>query len=120
VSDRATIYGAEHPRTLEGHLQLAGDIGAAGHPTDALEAIERLDIDHILGDDHELTLYARYQEALWTGMIGGHENANGLFERLLADSARVLGASDRLTKGIAEQLKCSPDYIPRYYLPASW
>jgi tetratricopeptide (TPR) repeat protein len=120
VSDRATIYGAEHPRTLEGHLQLAGDIGASGHPTDALEAIERLDIDHILGDDHELTLYARYQEALWTGMTGGHENANGLFERLLADSTRVLGASDRLTKGIAEQLERSPDYLPHYYLPASW
>jgi hypothetical protein len=53
-------------------------------------------------------------------MTGGHEKAKELFERLLADSTRVLGASDRLTKGIAGQLKCSPDYIPRYYLPASW
>jgi hypothetical protein len=120
VTDRATIYGAHHPRTLAGHLQLAGDIGSAGHPADALEAIERLDIGSILGDDHELTLYARYQEALWTGMTGGHDKARELFERLLADSTRVLGASGRLTEGITEQLERSPDYLPDYYLPASW
>jgi tetratricopeptide (TPR) repeat protein len=120
VSDRATIYGAEHPRTLEGHLELAGETGATGHPTNALEAIARLDIGHILGDDHELTLYARYQEALWTGMTGDHENAKELFEHLLADSTRVLGTSDRLTEDITEQLEHSPGYIPRYHLPASW
>jgi hypothetical protein len=74
----------------------------------------------VVADDHELTLYARYQQALWTGMTGGHDKADELLEQLLANRTRVLGASDPLTEGIAEQLERSPDYLPRYYLPADW
>lgn len=120
VADRATIFGAEHPRTLAGHLELAGEIGAAGHPAEALEAIERLDIGRIVGEDHELALYARYQQALWTGMTGARSRAQQLFENLLADSGRLLGAFDPLTEDISEQLDRAPDYLPSYHLPASW
>jgi hypothetical protein len=120
VAERVTIYGPQHPRTLAGHLQLAGEIGGAGHHGDALAAIEQLNIAHVLGSEHELTLYARFQMALWSGMNGDNQKATELFERLLADSTRILGASDRLTEDVAEQLQAAPDYIPRYYLPTSW
>lgn len=120
VADRAAIYGAQHPRTLEGRLEVAGDIGSTGRPAEALDAITQLNVAQILGGDHELTLYTRYQEALWTGLTGDHEKAVELFERLMVDSTRVFGPSDRLTKAIVDQLERSPDYALRYYLPATW
>ena len=121
VAGRAARFGADHPRTLHGRLELSGWLGDTGQfdQAKAMSAQTTDDSTSSLGRDHELTLAGRHQTAVWTALSGDPGSAASQFRDLVSDARRLLGDTHPLTENCQKHLQDSR-HNDGYYLPATW
>lgn len=93
LSDELRILGEDHPYVFFTRHNIAQQLGRAGDPAGAVDALVAVlaDETRILGHDHPWVLTTRHSLAQWRGKVAGPRAAIDALEALLADRTRVLG-----------------------------